>query len=276
MRDILSVVVLAAATWVFGAGVAEARPAIRDAWKGVYEDAAGPCATPSQSALNVLQGTGTECQLCHLNTNGGEPWNGYGWSIRTLIQSGSSVLDAFLGAEPEDSDGDPGVADNLAEVCASSQPGWTEGANNTIYCKGPSINCGGDSILVSQEPPPGILGTLDLASVSCEIVLDQQVYTTGDTVTAQVFRLSNSMAGSVAMELKTWFEFPDANPTAHIRLGADGSIVPPAGFDIDLGPLALTTVTDGTPRGASAYNCRWLDPVTGESRSLDINSFEVQ
>lgn len=111
---------------------------------------------------------------------------------------------------------------------------------------------------------------------SCDIQLLQGIHGDGDTVTATVFRLANPGTKAVSVELKNWLEGPGFEPLPLINEGADGSLVLPAGFDVNFGPLPLLTVTPAIPRGRYEWNCRMIDPVTGESRSSDTNLFDVQ
>jgi hypothetical protein len=103
---------------------------------------------------NVDDGTGKVCQLCHRDPDGGNPWNAYGWRIKGFIDSGSSTADAILAAGSFDSDGDPTGSSNANEIDADTQPGWTDGPNNTIYF-------GDGSTQGGQLPPSGILGDMD-------------------------------------------------------------------------------------------------------------------
>jgi hypothetical protein len=50
---------------------AGAFPQTLNAWQARY--------APSPSGANAA------CQLCHVNANGGDPWNGYGWDIRSAL-----------------------------------------------------------------------------------------------------------------------------------------------------------------------------------------------
>jgi len=65
-------------------------------------------------------------------------------------------------------------------------------------------------------------------------------------------------------------------PIGVVNVGADGSLVLPAGTDVDLGPLPILPVTAALPRGDYEFSCRMLDPVTGELLAEDLNLFEVQ
>ena len=81
------------------------------------------------------------CQLCHVNANGNAPWNSYGDAIRDVLSAlqvlggGASIVDlneAFDAVEGLNIDGDPSGATSLAEIVNHYQPGWAEGAVNTI------------------------------------------------------------------------------------------------------------------------------------------------
>ncbi len=117
--------------------------------------------------------------------------------------------------------------------------------------------------------------TASLAA-SCDIQLNPTPHGDGDTVTATVFRLTNPGAEPVAIELKSWLEGPGFEPIPWLNQGADGSLVLPANLDLDIGPVTLFTVPSAAPRGNYKWNCRLLDPVTGEIRATDINRFEIQ
>ena len=108
----------------------------------------------SQTDDNVIQGTGSSCALCHFSTSGGNNYNAYGWRIRLGMNSGMNASQAILAAEPFDSDSDPTGSDNLTEILADAQPGWTPGPNNTRYN-------GNGSTQTGLMPPAGILGNLD-------------------------------------------------------------------------------------------------------------------
>ncbi len=128
---------------------AQSFPSIRNAWKTQY-----PSSTTDD---NVLAGTGSECQICHQNPSGGNGWNAYGWRVRQGIVDGSlSATNAIIAAEVFDSDLDPTGATNLTEIDGGTQPGWTPGANNTIYFK--------DGTTLAAQSPPSISGDLDPAA----------------------------------------------------------------------------------------------------------------
>ena len=94
------------------AQVAVARPSILAAWQSAYP--------ASDSDL-------VNCQLCHQNTSGGNPWNAYGWNIRQGIQnSGLAASAAIAAIEGNNSDASVvSASNNLEEISANTQPGWT-------------------------------------------------------------------------------------------------------------------------------------------------------
>jgi len=106
----------------------------------------------SQTDDNVINGTGKSCQLCHADDTGNEPWNAYGWEIRGLMQSGSTLSQAINAIGGVDSDGS-GFSSN-AEIGSDTQPGWRPGPVNTLYFKNGSTT-------QNQSPPALILGALD-------------------------------------------------------------------------------------------------------------------
>jgi parallel beta-helix repeat protein len=122
---------VAALSMTVFASSAGAFPQTLDAWLERY------AATPDA-------GTNAACQLCHVNTNGGSPWNGYGWDIRDALADPGCDLnlngvvsnaEAFFCVELDNSDGDGSGIDNITEIGLGTQPGWTEGPFNTHYSR---------------------------------------------------------------------------------------------------------------------------------------------
>ena len=106
-------------------------------------------------------GDNAGCQLCHVNANGGSPWNGYGWHIRDALadpgcdlNANGTVSDAeaFFCVELDNSDNDGSGIDNVTEIGVQTQPGWTEGPFNTHYSRTGTVD--------GNLPPDGI-GPLD-------------------------------------------------------------------------------------------------------------------
>ena len=146
--------VLGAALVVFfiGGTHANAFPSALNAWQMMY-----PGSTSGDTA---------QCQLCHeLPPPVERAWNGYGFDF--LLARGNmlgmvdcdfdssgtvSFDEAFLCIEGLDSDLDPGAFNNLDEILMSTQPGWTNGPNNTIFT---------ESDVFPDQLPPNDIGPLD-------------------------------------------------------------------------------------------------------------------
>ncbi|MBX2849881.1 MAG: PQQ-dependent sugar dehydrogenase [Acidiferrobacterales bacterium] len=137
--------------FVFVAGLVLVAPVhayqtILDEWRSFYPDS---------------DSDDVECRLCHVNPTGNSPWNAYGIQIRNVLEGLSALgggatptqlQEAFEIAETENSDADPSGATSLAEISKSYQPGWTEGANNTITF----VDNNNTKTKASGQPPPTI------------------------------------------------------------------------------------------------------------------------
>lgn len=95
----------------------------------------------SQSADNA------SCQLCHAASLSN--LNAYGRAFASNNHSFSAI-------GGQNSDNDPTGSTNNVEINASSQPGWTPGANNTIYSRSTLA-----VVATNQSPPTSIIGNLD-------------------------------------------------------------------------------------------------------------------
>ena len=60
---------------------------------------------------------------------------------------------------------------------------------------------------------------------------------------ADVFQVGNPGPDPVAIELKLWVRRPDGSTFSRLSVGATGSIVLPAGFDRDFGPITAFRLT---------------------------------
>ena len=99
-----------------------------------------------------LSRSNANCQLCHRDAGGGEPFNAYGWA---MLNAGTNAA-GIRSIEGANSDGDPGGFSNLDEINANSQPGWTVGNTNTIYFY--------DGSTLTNQPPPAGIGLIDPAA----------------------------------------------------------------------------------------------------------------
>ena len=93
------------------------------------------------------------CQLCHGSST--QTLNPYGAAV--CSQSGN--IDARLqSVEAMNSDSDPTGADNITEINANTQPGWTPGNVNPQFNRGNCTPTG-----TTEAPPTSIAGDLDPA-----------------------------------------------------------------------------------------------------------------
>ncbi|MGD2112486.1 MAG: PKD domain-containing protein, partial [Gammaproteobacteria bacterium] len=116
-------------------------------------------------------GANASCQLCHGSST--STWNEYGWGLR---QNGRN----FGALENQPSVNINGGTTMLDEINASTQPGWTTGANNNLYNSGGLISS-------TQTPPGGISGLLDPAVGNQPPVADANGPYTGTTGVALTF-----------------------------------------------------------------------------------------
>lgn len=130
---------------------ARATNTLSTAWFAAYSS--------SQSLSNVIGGTGTSCQLCHAYSSG-NGYNGYGLNIRQQLQLGKDPIPAFRILSSFNSDNDPTRWRNSQEINKDTQPGWTNGPNNTVYFS----NYSGGYFVITGWSPPVVLGEIDPAT----------------------------------------------------------------------------------------------------------------
>jgi hypothetical protein len=131
---------------------ASAWPGILIEWQSIYPG--------SVTDDNVVAGSGTACQVCHINVSGSSPWNGYGWEIRRLMQGGLSTHDAILAAALWDSDDNPSSWSNLTEINANTQPGWTPAANTAYHDDNSTTTVAAPATIGSLNPVSSPMTTL--------------------------------------------------------------------------------------------------------------------
>jgi PKD repeat protein len=135
----LTIVSLCALVLVLISGNAFAEKEFVAIWQGIY---------PNSLSDDNADG----CQLCHGTRNSN--FNEYGWDVRIQLQNNTDIGTAITSVVGVDSDMDGTASSNKDEIDADTQPGWTEGPNNTIYDKN-------GTALKGQLPPTGIVGSLD-------------------------------------------------------------------------------------------------------------------
>ncbi|NND82577.1 MAG: hypothetical protein HKN50_09130, partial [Gammaproteobacteria bacterium] len=137
MRKFRLLLLCCSVIWVSSA---DARLPYLGNWQAIYPD----------SNADDINGTG--CQLCHQADTGNEPWNAYGWAIREVWLANNGDIDEAINLAADiDHDSDPKSATSSTEIANHFQPGWTEGAVNTLYFKSGTTQ--------TNQPPPSFSET---------------------------------------------------------------------------------------------------------------------
>ena len=110
-----------------------------------------------------------------------------------------------------------------------------------------------------------------------EIQASKPSYATGDTVTAQEFRVRNPSASTVPVHLVVSLTIPTIGTITLIDAGSDGSFQLPPNINVNLGPFSLIEVSSTfPPRGDWEFKSVMKNPVTGTIISQDLEHFRVQ
>lgn len=128
---------------ILSTGICSARSAYQGTWNFTYPD------TASNDSIS--------CNLCH-SSGGGNGWNAYGWEMRQEFYTRGSLPEAIQAIESIDSDGDGST--NLEEIEAGTQPGWTEGNNNTFFYKNGYFSTGNALLGSILNADPEVLLTI--------------------------------------------------------------------------------------------------------------------
>ena len=137
------------------------------------------------------------CNICH-SSGGGSDLNGYGKDWAAQHNAGMTPAAAFQAVESVNSDNDPTGSTNLAEITANAQPGWTPGANNTLYDMITLI------VTLANQNPPAITGNL----------LDPAVAANRPPV-ANAGPAQSAIVGRTVILDGTASSDPDANPLTY-------------------------------------------------------------
>ncbi|UCE88824.1 MAG: PKD domain-containing protein [Pseudomonadota bacterium] len=129
------------------------------------------------------------CQLCHGSST--QNLNPYGAAI--CVQGGG-ITARLQAVEAANSDADPTGSNNITEINASTQPGWTPGNVNALFNRG---NC--SAIGTTEAPPAFIAGDLDPAAGNQPPVADANGPYTGTVGVAVTFdgTASNDPDGTI-------------------------------------------------------------------------------
>jgi len=110
----------------------------------------------------------------------------------------------------------------------------------------------------------------------CDATMSQLSYVDNELVSTATFRLLTSSAAVEAVEWKAWLKGPSGEIIPTVNRGADGSFILAPGTDFDLGNVPLFNVNASMPRGRYTFACRFMHPVTGATRTVDKNTFEIK
>jgi hypothetical protein len=113
----------------------------------------------------------------------------------------------------------------------------------------------------------------EIPQIILDIQMSQTRYFNGQTVIAQEFRLKNETATSEEVELKVWLGIPGLSPISILNLGSDGTLIVPANFDQNFGPVTLFQMGFEMPSGTYEFSSRMVHPVTGKLISEDPTTF---
>lgn len=191
---ILKLVILL--TMVLWAEGAFARQNYVDSWNEIYNPGGQTDpALGSQMINNVNADTGKVCQACHEKTNGGNPWNGYGWDVRVWFMGTGTTTDglttnpvlgdvypvgtpdgvvdlrdAFVQVETMNSDKDPFGGTNIFEITSHSLAGWTAQVVSAAT-DDPNLTYAKDGVTINEQvlEPSGPNIILDVAPPAPEI-----------------------------------------------------------------------------------------------------------
>jgi hypothetical protein len=210
----------------------------------------GPGAPTYVSHVNLIFSKGTYKVGAYI---GNDQISNMSWTLEVF-----DINDQSIGSVSLVSNGNTSV-DEFLGLTSPTKIMRARFSNNTI-----SYSVGLDD--VSFDPSLAI----------CDIQLNKTSFVNSDQVTAQVLRIANTETAPLPIELKLWLEAPGIAPISVVNVGADGFLVFPAEFDLNLGPVALFTVSAQLPRGEYSFNCRLLVPTTGGPLAEDINWFDIQ
>lgn len=138
---------------------------------------------PTSSADDAI------CQLCHERAGGGNGWNRYGWSIRSvyfvnLMSSGNSETALKQSLQDISSISDGGNSSYIVEINANTQPGWRNGELNIIRYV--------DDSSMTISPP---------ATLPCALQLDadseERTCSTNNPIPSEI------ASGSIAIDYET-------------------------------------------------------------------------
>ena len=195
---------------------------------------------PSSNSYN-----NASCQLCHGSST--STWNEYGWGLRQNGQS-FAALEALTSVNID------GGTTMLDEINASTQPGWTTGANNNLY--------NGNGLITNTQTAPGGIGTLDPAAANLPPVADPNGPYTGVVEVNVMFDGTGSSDPDGTIASYSW-AFGD---------GSTGTGAQPQHAYAAAGPYTVTlTVTDNDGATSEAVSTTATIDPANQAPTADPN-----
>lgn len=222
-----------------------------------------------QKTWTTLYGTArADCATCHASNT--STLNPYGKDL--CLQLGSvvpkDITSQLRAIETLDSDRDPTASDNLTEIGASAQPGWTAGNNPTYSASncaatGASIPPPGSVPLPYDPPvvvagaPVAVPGGPYAALIGQEITFDGTASTDSDgNIVSYLWSFGDGMTGSGATVVHA-YTVAGTYPVTLTVTDNDGKsstaqttakVTSPQVLDLDIGDLSVTKSTKvGSP-----------------------------
>jgi hypothetical protein len=159
--------------------------------------------------------------------------------------------------------------------------------SNIVSCDGRTANASGAAVITRGAPDiayitaggdaePLLLDNLQfhLFTPTCDVELSQETYTQGETITADVIRLTNTSLDEIPVEVSLWLTAAAIEPVKVNALRRKIDSLDPD-FDQDFGPVKLTKVSADTPIGPGEIVCRLIDPRNGGVYDVDVAPFDI-
>ncbi len=123
---------------------------------------------------------------------------------------------------------------------------------------------------------PGGLEHAAAPGITVDAEMSVPAYSEGDIISVSDLAVRNTADREVSVQLKVWLEARGIEPVPLMRVGADGSLLVPAGAELHFYRPRDLAVTASLPRGDYALRCRVLDPATGQILAERSVYFRVQ
>lgn len=190
------------------------------------------------------------CQLCHGSSTG--TLNPYGRDMAACTISGD-IASRIVAIEGQNSDGDSTGSDNLTEITASTQPGWTTG-DNPLVDRDNCASAGSQAAPSNLELDPGVQPPADPDIAVAPSTLDFGAVNVGATG-GRTTTVSNAGDGELTVSAlnldgSTDFSLAPGAPSAPFTVAPLSSIDLPLSYSpgaegADSGTLSIVSDSPG-------------------------------